>query len=100
MKTKRCSYITYSTNHPQLKRPTHVTHYSESHTCRFLRYHVRVHAHTVFTHAYVFTRVHACMANVASYLPFNLNYNATILVTLFFSAVNQNRLTKQLTGYL
>ena len=36
----------------------------------------------------VFTRVHACMANVASilasYLPTSLSYNATILVTLFF----------------
>ena len=35
-----------------------------------------------------FTRVHACMANVASlltrYLSFSLSYNVTILVTLFF----------------
>ena len=47
-----------------------------------------VHVHTVFIHARVFTRVHACMANVASYLasylPFSLSYNAIILVTLFF----------------
>ena len=47
-----------------------------------------VHAYAVFIHARVFTRVHACLANVASYLasylPFSLNYNATILVTLFF----------------
>ena len=49
---------------------------------------MRVNAHAVFTHACVFTRVHACMANVVSqlarYLPFSLSYNATILVTLFF----------------
>ena len=49
---------------------------------------MRVHAHTLFTQARVFTHVHACMANVAnwlaSYLPFTLNLNATILVTPFF----------------
>ena len=54
----------------------------------FLRQHTRVHAHAVFTHAHVFTRVHVCMANIASqlvsYLPFRLSYNATVLVTLFF----------------
>ena len=43
-----------------------------------------VHAHAVFTNVHVFTRVHACMANVASYLPFSLSYDATILATLFF----------------
>ena len=47
-----------------------------------------VHGYEVFIHAHVFTCVHACLANVtsylASYLPFSLNYNATILVTLFF----------------
>ena len=49
---------------------------------------MHVHAHTVFTHVHVFTRVHACMANVANYLisclPFSLSYNTTVLVTLFF----------------
>ena len=44
-----------------------------------------VHAYAVFIHAHVFTCVHPCLANVASYLasylPFSLNYNATILVT-------------------
>ena len=47
-----------------------------------------VHAYAVFIHTRVFTCVHACLANVASYLasylPFSVNYNATILVTLFF----------------
>ena len=47
-----------------------------------------VHVHAVFIHASVFICVHACMANVASYLasylPFSLNYNTIILVTLFF----------------
>ena len=28
--------------------------------------HMRVHAHTVFIHVYVFIRLHACMVNVAS----------------------------------
>ena len=28
--------------------------------------------------------MHACMDNVASYLPFSLSYNASVLVTLFF----------------
>ena len=28
--------------------------------------------------------MHACMANAASYLPFSLSYDVTILVTLFF----------------
>ena len=45
--------------------------------------------HIVFTHMHDFAHMHACMPNVASYLainlPFNLNYNATVLVTLFFS---------------
>ena len=48
----------------------------------------RAYAHALFTFACVFTRVHACMANVAiilaSYLPTSLSYNAIILVTLFF----------------
>ena len=44
---------------------------------------MRVNAHAIFTHACIFTRVHACMDNVAS-LPFSLSYNATVLVTLFF----------------
>ena len=43
-----------------------------------------VHADAIFAHACVFTRVHACIADVASSLPFSLSYNATILVTLFF----------------
>ena len=43
-----------------------------------------VHAYATLTHACVLTRVHACMTNVASYLPFSLSYNATVLVTLFF----------------
>ena len=51
-------------------------------------YHMHVHARAVFTHMRVFIRVHACMANVASYLasylPFSLSYNATALATLFF----------------
>ena len=50
--------------------------------------HMRVHAYAVFTLVCVFTCVHACMANVASmlasYLPFSISYNATVLVTLFF----------------
>ena len=45
---------------------------------------MHVHAHTVFTHAHVFTQVHACMANIAGYLPFSLSYKATTLVTLYF----------------
>ena len=45
--------------------------------------HTRV-THTQYLHLRVFTCVHACMANVASYLPFSLSYNATVLVTLFF----------------
>ena len=36
-------------------------------------------------HTCIITRVHACMANIVSYLPFNSSYNATVLVTLFFS---------------
>ena len=43
-----------------------------------------MHTHLVFTHERVFTRVHAYMSNVASYLPFSLSYNATALVTLSF----------------
>ena len=43
--------------------------------------------HAVFTHVCVLTHVQACMGNVtnwlASYLPFSLSYNATILVTVF-----------------
>ena len=46
--------------------------------------HTHVHAHAVFRHMCVFTHTHACIANVASYLPFSLSYNAIILVTLFF----------------
>ena len=49
---------------------------------------MHVHAHTVLTLTCVFTRLHACMANVAnmlaSYLPTSLSYNATVLITLFF----------------
>ena len=49
--------------------------------------HTHAYAHAVFTFACVFTRVHACMANVpsilASYLSTSI-YNATVLVTLFF----------------
>ena len=49
---------------------------------------MRVHAEVVFTLSCVFTHVHACMANVASYLaiylPFSLSCNATVLVTWFF----------------
>ena len=96
----------YCTNHLQLKRPTCVTcmshmcntcgvnhtrvgflasTYTYTHT-QFL--HTHVHAHTVFTLTCVVTRVHTCMANVASmltsYLPTSLSYNATFLVTLFF----------------
>ena len=42
--------------------------------------------HTVFTHARICFYMCAClyMDNVASYLPFSLSYNATVLVTLFF----------------
>ena len=59
------------------------------HTCTHTQFlHTRVHAHAVFTLACVFTRLHACMANVASmlasYLPTSLSYNATVLITLFF----------------
>ena len=62
----------YGTNHPQLKRSKHVTrvgflgsarvytHTQYLHTCAY--------AHAVFTFACVFTRVHVCMANVASIL--------------------------------
>ena len=50
--------------------------------------HKCVHVHTIFTLVCVFTRLHACMPNVASmlasYLPTSLSYNATVLVTLFF----------------
>ena len=65
----------YGTNHPQLKRFTR----GVNHTCvgflgstrvythtQYL--HTRAYAHAVFTFACVFTRVHACMANVASML--------------------------------
>ena len=41
-----------------------------------------LHMHVFYT--CVFTRVHACMDNVASYLPFSLSYNATVLDILFF----------------
>ena len=40
--------------------------WSEPHTHGFLKWHTRVYAHAVFTHTHVFTRVHACMATVAS----------------------------------
>ena len=40
------------------------------------------------THVYTYTQyLHTCVflhGNVASYLPFSLSYNATLLVTLFF----------------
>ena len=51
-----------------------------------LRYHRsrHVYTHTHYLHTRVFTRVHACMDNVASYLPFSPSNNATVLVTLFF----------------
>ena len=56
--------------------------------CGFLRYQTHVYTHAVFTLTSVFTCVHPCVANVvselASYVPFSLSYNATILVTLFF----------------
>ena len=67
------------------------------HMCRvkthtgFLRWHKCVHAQAVFTLSCVFTHVHACMTNLASqlaiYLPFSLSYDATVLVTRFFSLV-------------
>ena len=89
--------ITWRAGHKHMVQITHdlngtrVWHmWSEPHTCGFLRWHMCVHAHTIFTHTHVFTRVHACMANVAivsyiaSYLPFSLNYNVTVLVTLIF----------------
>ena len=49
-----------------------------------------VYTHTQYLHTRtcVFTRVHACMVNVASlvasYLLYSLSYNATVLVTLLF----------------
>ena len=43
-----------------------------------------VYMHMQYLYMLFFTRVHTCMANVASYLPFHFSYNATILVTLFF----------------
>ena len=38
--------------------------------------------HTQYLHKRAFTPVHVCMANVASYIAFNLSYNATIMVTV------------------
>ena len=75
--------VTYCTNHPQLKRYTHVT-CGVNHTRVGFLDTTCVYTHTVFTHERVFTHVHACMANVASYLSFSLSYNVIILVTLFF----------------
>ena len=74
---------THGVNH------THMGFLDSIRVCTHTQYvHTRVYAHSVFTLVCVFTRVHACMANVASllasYLPFSLNYNATILVTVFF----------------
>ena len=46
-----------------------VSHAWSEHTrMGFLDSTKRVHAHTVFTHTRAFTCVHACMANVASYV--------------------------------
>ena len=65
----------YGINHPQLKRSTRGVNHTrvgflgstrvDMHT-QYL--HTRAYAHAVFTFACVFTRVHACMANVASML--------------------------------
>ena len=82
----------YSTNHPQLEWYKHVTRmrhaWSETHMHGFLRQHMCVHAHAVFTYRCFLPHVHTCMANVGnqlvSYLPFSLSYNASILATLFF----------------
>ena len=60
LKEHACSMgLTYSTNHPQLKRSTRVTRVAWVvlwlQTRVYIEKHTRVHAHIVFIHACVFT---------------------------------------------
>ena len=55
-----------------------------NHTCMGFLYSTHVYTYMQYLHTRVFTRVHACIATVASYLTFSLSYNATVLVTLLF----------------
>ena len=67
--------VRYGKNHPQLKRSTRGVNHTRvgffgsirvyTHT-QYL--HTHAYPHAVFTFACVFTRLHACMANVASML--------------------------------
>ena len=41
------------------------------------------HTRSIYTHTGAFKDVHACMANAASYLPFSLSKNTTVLFALF-----------------
>ena len=53
---------------------THMGFLDSTHMYTHTQYlHTRVHAHSLFTLACVFTRVHACMANVASMLAIYLS---------------------------